>query len=82
LIVLGWTGYVANAPSQAPAALTGIRVMTGPIPAIFLLVGILFAWLYPLDRRKFEELRAELAERRATTDEKVEAGDDSLTAHI
>jgi glycoside/pentoside/hexuronide:cation symporter, GPH family len=67
LMVLGWTGYVANAPAQAPAAMTGIRVMTGPVPAIFLLVGILFAWLYPLDRSKFEALRAELAQRRAAS---------------
>ena len=64
LLVLGWTGYVANASNQPAAALTGIRVMMGPVPAIFLLVGVVFAWFYPLSRERFEALRAELAQKR------------------
>lgn len=65
LLVLGWTGYVANAPDQPAAAMTGIRVMMGPVPAALLLVGVVFAWFYPLNRKRFESLRAELAQKRS-----------------
>ena len=65
LLVLGWTGYMANAPEQTAAAMTGIRVMMGPVPAAFLLVGVVFAWFYPLDRKRFAALRAELAQKRS-----------------
>jgi GPH family glycoside/pentoside/hexuronide:cation symporter len=64
LLVLGWTGYVANAAEQPAAAMTGIRVMMGPLPALLLLVGVVFAWFYPLNRKRFEALRAELREKR------------------
>jgi glycoside/pentoside/hexuronide:cation symporter, GPH family len=65
LLVLGWTGYAANAPQQPQAAITGIRVMMGPVPAALLLVGVVFAWFYPLNRKRFEAVRAELAQKRA-----------------
>ncbi len=67
LLVLSWTGYVANAPTQPPSALTGIRVMMGPIPAALLLVGVVFAWFYPLTRQRFEAVRAQLAQKRFQT---------------
>ena len=65
LLVLGWTGYAANAAQQPQAAITGIRVMMGPVPAALLLVGVVFAWFYPLNRKRFEAVRAELAQKRA-----------------
>jgi len=65
LLVLGWTGYVANAPDQPAAALNGIRLMMGPVPAVLLLMGVVFAWFYPLNRKGFEALRAELAKKRS-----------------
>jgi GPH family glycoside/pentoside/hexuronide:cation symporter len=60
LMMLEWTGYVANAPTQPP----------NTIPAVFLLLGIFLAARYPLDRKRFAELRTELARRHA---EKAEA---------
>jgi GPH family glycoside/pentoside/hexuronide:cation symporter len=67
LLMLEVTGYVANAPSQPPATILGIQALIGPIPAVFLIVGILFASRYPLSRKRFEALRVELAERRAAS---------------
>jgi len=64
LLVLSWTGYIPNAPAQPPSAITGIRAMMGPIPATLLLVGVVFAWFYPLNRRRFEAVRAQLAQKR------------------
>jgi len=51
--------------AQRPSALTAIRVMTGPVPALLLCLGIAFAALYPLSRQKHHEMREELARRRA-----------------
>jgi GPH family glycoside/pentoside/hexuronide:cation symporter len=67
LLVLGWSGYVANAPTQSPRAVRAIQAMMGPVPSVFLLVGILFAAFYPLGRDRHAEIREELEARRAAT---------------
>jgi glycoside/pentoside/hexuronide:cation symporter, GPH family len=65
LLMLELTGYVPNAPVQLPAAVRGIQVLMGPVPAVLLGCGILFALLYPLDRERHAQVRAELAARRS-----------------
>jgi GPH family glycoside/pentoside/hexuronide:cation symporter len=64
LLLLGWTGYVPNAANQPESALWGIRIALGPIPALMLLVGILFAYKYPLNRSRYAEVARELEDRR------------------
>jgi GPH family glycoside/pentoside/hexuronide:cation symporter len=64
LLMLSWTGYIPNAATQPPSAILGIRLLTGPYPAALLLVGVLFASRYPLNRERFAQVRQELAERR------------------
>ena len=59
------TGYVPNAAQQPLSALTGIRLVIGPIPAVLLLVGIVFALRYPLSREKHAQVVADLQARRA-----------------
>lgn len=66
LLFLDLSGYVANAPQQAPSAILAIRLLMGPIPSFFLLLGILFALVYPLGRSRHAEIRAELEKRRPT----------------
>jgi GPH family glycoside/pentoside/hexuronide:cation symporter len=66
LLMLEWTGYVANASTQPRNTILGIQALIGPIPAVFLLVGIFLAARYPLNRERFAQLRAELAERHAS----------------
>ena len=65
LLVLQATGYVANAAEQPLSAQTGIRLVIGPVPAVLLLVGILFALRYPLSREKHAQVVADLQARRA-----------------
>jgi GPH family glycoside/pentoside/hexuronide:cation symporter len=65
LIVLGWTGYTANAAVQPPGAQAGIVWMMGPIPALLFLVGAIFALRLPITRQSFARVRAELERRRA-----------------
>ena len=64
LLVLQWTGYDAALPAQPESAIHGIQALIGPIPAVLLIIGIVFAVFYPLDREKFSQILKELAERR------------------
>ncbi len=65
LLVLEWTGYVSNAAVQTPSAVTAIRMLMGPVPAVLLCAGILFALRYPLSRDRHAQVRSELAARAA-----------------
>ena len=64
LLLLEFTGYVSNAAEQPRSALTGLKIVIGPIPALLLLTGILFAAFYPLSREKYKEVVKELTRRR------------------
>jgi GPH family glycoside/pentoside/hexuronide:cation symporter len=64
LLVLDLTGYVPNAAQQPASARLGIRIVVGPIPAVLLCAGILFAILYPLSREQYAQTCQELEKRR------------------
>jgi GPH family glycoside/pentoside/hexuronide:cation symporter len=44
-------GYVAGA-EQPPTALLAIRLLFGPLPAVLLIISLLLAWHYPLERSR------------------------------
>jgi GPH family glycoside/pentoside/hexuronide:cation symporter len=67
LLVLDWSGYVSNAAHQPESAVTAIRVLTGPVPAVMFLAGIAFAAFYPLDRESHHETRRKLRAREGAT---------------
>jgi len=56
-------GYVPNAV-QGEGAILGIRLLYGPIPAAFLLLGLAFFYRFPLTRERHAEVQAALAARR------------------
>jgi GPH family glycoside/pentoside/hexuronide:cation symporter len=64
LLLLDATGYIPNASQQTNQAMLGIRLVVGPIPAILLCTGILFALIYPLRRESHSQVVAELELRR------------------
>jgi GPH family glycoside/pentoside/hexuronide:cation symporter len=64
LLVLDATGYIPNSAVQPDSAVFGIRIVAGPIPAVLLCMGILFAIFYPLGRERFTEIAQELEARR------------------
>lgn len=66
LLVLDATGYIPNVLNQPQSALTGIRVVIGPIPAVLLSAGILFAILYPLTREQHAKVVRDLEARRGS----------------
>jgi GPH family glycoside/pentoside/hexuronide:cation symporter len=66
-LALAVSGYItpesdpnAPLPVQPPEAVEAIRVFMGPIPAVLLLLAILFAWRYPISRERHRALRDEL----------------------
>jgi len=64
LAVLDLTGYIPNAAVQPQSTLTGIRLVVGPIPALLLVGGIIFAIFYPLSRKEHHDMVQELEIRR------------------
>jgi GPH family glycoside/pentoside/hexuronide:cation symporter len=64
LVLLELTGYIPNSSVQPESAILGIRIVVGPIPAILLGAGIIFAWLYPLTREAHSSIQQELQRRR------------------
>ncbi len=71
LLLMQVTGYVPNAAQQPASALLGIRIAMGPIPAVLLCIGIVFAILYPLSRERYAQVVRELAERQGVTGEEI-----------
>ena len=52
---LALSGYITPSagqplPVQPPSCDAAIRLFTGPMPAVLLLLAILFAWRYPITR--------------------------------
>jgi GPH family glycoside/pentoside/hexuronide:cation symporter len=64
LLLLNTFEYQANLAIQQPRAELAIRLITGPIPVVFLCLGILCAVFYPLSRERYSQIVKELEERR------------------
>jgi len=65
---LGWSGYqtppvgVTNFP-QSENALLMIRLLVSPLGAILLFGAVIFAWLFPLTRERYERIQKLLDKR-------------------
>jgi GPH family glycoside/pentoside/hexuronide:cation symporter len=66
-LLLELSGYIPNSTQQPASAVQGIRLLTGPIPAVMMFIGIIFALLYPLGRESYTQIARELEERRAAS---------------
>jgi GPH family glycoside/pentoside/hexuronide:cation symporter len=64
-LLLELSGYIPNSAQQPASAVRGIRLLTGPIPAVMMFIGIVFAILYPLGREGYTQIAQELEDRRA-----------------
>ncbi len=63
-VLLDVTGYVSNAAVQPASAVNSIRLLVGPIPGVFLMIGIIFALKFPIDRDEFARIISTLKQRR------------------
>lgn len=65
---LAWTGYInpqpgLPLPDQPQEAVNTIRMFISVLPAVLLLISILFAWKYPISREKHQDMLTQLANR-------------------
>lgn len=60
--VLDWTGFQAQAQIQPPSALGAIRLLIGPLPGFLLLISLIFAYRYPLNRHRHRQILTALAQ--------------------
>jgi GPH family glycoside/pentoside/hexuronide:cation symporter len=63
LLLLEFSGYIPNAIEQPKSALLGLKIVIGPVSAILLGAGIIFAIFYPLSREKYVHVVSELKKR-------------------
>jgi GPH family glycoside/pentoside/hexuronide:cation symporter len=54
-----------GAGQQPEMALTAIRLMIGPVPALVLVAGMALTYFYPITQQKHAEVRAQLEARKA-----------------
>ena len=70
LNLTGWVLHLANysegAPpiAQPPSALMGIRLLTGPIPALFFGIGVVVLRRYPITPQRYLQIQARIATRK------------------
>ena len=58
-LALEFTGYInpnGAIVTQPDSAITSIRFMQGPIPALFMIIGIIIAIMYPISRNKHKAI--------------------------
>lgn len=60
-------------PTQPESALSAIRFAVGPLPAFFLVLGLVLAYLYPITREVHGEIRLKLQQRLQLTVDDSEA---------
>ncbi len=76
--LLSWTGYAASADIQPTAALTAIRLLIGPLPALLLVVGLWFCYRYPISRDRHQQILLALQQQRQQRfDKEAPAGSDA-----
>lgn len=66
LDLAGFVERVAGGPIpvQPPRALLAIRIAIGPLPAIFLIVGVILAYFYPITAAVHAQIRLELQQQK------------------
>ncbi len=65
--ILAWFGFVAN-EVQTGTAITGIRLMSNVLPAVFFALGGLLMFFYKIDRSMLFQVEEELHQRRSAAE--------------
>lgn len=68
-LALNVTGYDGSLAEQPPSAIWAIRLAIGPLPMVFLVLGIIVAYLYPITESVYAEILLQLRERREARSE-------------
>lgn len=66
-LLLNQAGYISSESAsnivQPPSALFTMRLMIGPVPTIMLIIGMIIAAYYPINKQRHAEIQAQLAAR-------------------
>jgi GPH family glycoside/pentoside/hexuronide:cation symporter len=74
LFISGWALELAHyqkdvlgqaSPTQPESALQALRILVGPVGAVIIALSLVVAYRYPITREKHNEIRAQLAARKA-----------------
>ncbi len=68
-IVLEWSGFIARVPGEAipvqpDSALLAIRIAIAPLPTVFLIVGLVLTYFYPITKEVHADIRMQLKARK------------------
>jgi GPH family glycoside/pentoside/hexuronide:cation symporter len=58
LTIFGYQESVGGVPAatQSESAMLGIRLLTGPVPALFFIAGVIVLSFFPITNRKYQEI--------------------------
>ncbi|MEL6494260.1 MAG: MFS transporter [Cyanobacteria bacterium J06623_7] len=68
-IALEWSGFIERVPGEAipvqpESALLAIRIAIAPLPTVFLVIGLILTYFYPITREVHADIRRQLKERK------------------
>lgn len=68
-IALEWSGFVERIPGEAipiqpESALLAIRVAIAPLPTVFLIIGVILTWFYPITKEVHGDIIRQLKARK------------------
>lgn len=66
---LEWSGFIARLPGeeipvQPDSALMAIRIAIAPLPTVFLIIGLILTYFYPITQEVHANIRMQLQERK------------------
>jgi glycoside/pentoside/hexuronide:cation symporter, GPH family len=66
---LEWSGFISQplggaVPVQPDSALLAIRIAVAPLPTIFLIIGVVLTYFYPITKEVHADIRRQLQERK------------------
>ena len=62
-IILQFAGFNGEAAKQIPLALEWVENSITIIPSVFMILAVIMLFRYPITKKKFEEIQAELLKR-------------------
>ncbi|MEL6909603.1 MAG: MFS transporter [Cyanobacteria bacterium J06598_4] len=68
-VALEWFGFIERLPGEAipvqpESALLAIRIAIAPLPTVFLIIGLVLTYLYPITKEVHADIRRQLKERK------------------
>jgi len=70
-VMLDAFGYLPNIVPQPELSQVGIRLLVGPLTAVFFIAANIVLWFYPIDRKEYDRIMARITEMESTTGSKA-----------